>query len=92
MATWQLLRSNSQDRDLVVSEEVITPFAVTIICSHPGSIASVFPEEARLRVVYRADDAGVIDEEMAAAIVSEVDNKPSLVWVDTDGYRVAPAR
>lgn len=92
LATWHLLRNNAQDRELIVSEEVVTPFSVTVVCSHPGFIADVFPKEARLRVIYRGDQVGVIDEEMAAEIVEAVDNHSSLVWVDDDGYRVAPAR
>lgn len=92
LATWHLLRTSAGDRDLIVSEEVVTPFNVTIICSHPGMIATAFPKEARLRVVYRDDESGVIDETMAREIVQAVANRSSLVWVDEGGYRVAPAR
>lgn len=92
LATWHLLRTNAVDRDLIVSEEVITPYKVTLICSHPGMIATTFPKEARLQVIYRADDTGVIDEELARAIVEAVGHRSSLVWVDDDGFRVAPAR
>jgi hypothetical protein len=52
----------------------------------------MFPKEATVRVLYRADDSGIIDEEMAAAIVGEVDGRSSLVWVDGDGFRVTPTR
>jgi hypothetical protein len=92
LATWHLLRNNAHDRELILSEEVVTPFTVTIVCSHPGFIASAFPKEARLKVIYRGDEVGVIDEAMAAEIVEAVDNHSSLVWVGADGYRVAPAR
>lgn len=92
LATWHLLSTNSRDRDLIRSTETLTPFEVTLICSHPGKIADVFPSVARLKVIYRADDEAVIDQELAAAIVEAVGNKPSIVWVDSDGFRLAPAR
>lgn len=90
LATWHLLRVNAQDRELIGSDEVVTPFEVTIICSHPGMLASLFPKEARTRVIYRSDEAGMVDEEMAAQIVETVGHKSSIVWVDEDGFRVAP--
>jgi hypothetical protein len=92
LATWHLLRTNAADKELIVSEEVITPFAVTVICSHPGMLAARFPKEANLRVLYRGDDAGVVSEEMADEIVAEVGHASSIVWVDDRGFRVAPAR
>jgi hypothetical protein len=92
LATWHLLSTNSRDRDLIRSKETLTPFDVTLICSHPGKIADEFPSVAKLKVVYRDDDEAVIDGEMAAAIVEAVGNRPSIVWVDSDGFRVAPAR
>ena len=92
LATWHLLRVNAQDRDLIASDEVVTPFKVTIVCSHPGMIASRFPKEARLAVIYRDDDDGIIDEAMASEIVEAVGHASSLVWVDQEGYRVAPLR
>jgi len=92
LATWHLLRTNAEDRALIVSPEVLTPFAVTIICSHPGMISTMFPTEARVRVIYREDESGVITDHMAAEIVAAVGHTPSHVWVDGDGYRVAAAR
>ncbi len=92
LATWHLLRTNAEDRDLIGSEESITPFTVTIICSHPGIVAAQFSSVAKVRVLYRGDEAGAIDEEMAAAIVEAVGHQSSLVWVDADGFRVAAAR
>ena len=92
LATWHLLRLNTQDRKLLASTETITPFNVTLICSHPGMIATLFPKAARLRVVYRDDDSGHVDDEMAARIVEAVGYRSSLVWVDESGFRVAPAR
>ena len=92
LATWHLLRTNAEDRALIVSPEVLTPFAVTIICSHPGMISTMFPTEARVRVIYREDESGVITDHMAAEIVTAVGHTSSHVWVDRDGYRVAAAR
>lgn len=92
LATWHLLRTNAADKELIVSEEVITPFAVTVVCSHPGMLAARFPKEANLRVVYRGDDAGVVSEDLAEEIVAAVGHASSIVWVDEDGFRVAPAR
>lgn len=92
LATWYLLAAFSRDRDVAQSEEVITPFEVTIITSHPGMVAMRFPSQAKLHVIHRGDEAGPIDDDMADAIVAAVDNKPSLVWVDQDGFRVAPKR
>jgi hypothetical protein len=92
LATWYLLRSYAAGRDAAPSEDVVAPFAVTIVCSHPGMIATMFHEHARLKVIHRGDDLGIIDAEMADQIVSAVANRPSLVWVDEDGFRVAPLR
>lgn len=92
LATWHLLRVNSEDRALIGSEETLTPFNVTIVCSHPGMISAKFPDVARVRVLYRDDETGVIDEEMADEIVAAVGNRSSYVWVDADGYRVAASR
>lgn len=92
LATWHLLRVNAEDRDLIGSEESITPFSVTIVCSHPGMVSARFPDVAKVRVLYRGDDAGVVSDEMADEIVAAVANRSSYVWVDSDGFRVAVAR
>jgi Domain of unknown function (DUF5671) len=92
LATWHLLRENAADRSLIVSEDVVTPFDVTIVCSHPGMVSTLFSDKARIRVLYRGDDEGVITDGMAETIVAEVDNKSSIVWVDAEGFRVATAR
>jgi hypothetical protein len=89
---WHLLRNNADDRSLTESTEVVTPFEVTVICSHPGMLATRFPKEAKTRVIYRSDQQGVIDDEMADAIVAAVGTTNTLVWVDESGFRVAPAR
>jgi Domain of unknown function (DUF5671) len=91
LATWHLfdqIRADGAGRKQAEAK----PFAVTVICSHPGKLATMFPEQAKVRVFYRGDDSGVIDEEMASAIVAGVGGASSLVWVDESGFRVAPAR
>jgi hypothetical protein len=90
LGTWYLLSGFARIRRLTESEEVVTPFQVTLITSHPGMIATRFPKQARLHVIYRGDGEGRIDDDMADAIVSEVANRSSIVWVDEDGFRVAP--
>ena len=90
LATWYLLSGYARIRRMTESEEVVTPFEVTLITSHPGMIATLFPKQARIQVIYRGDGAGQIDEEMAEAIVTEVGTRSSIVWVDEDGFRVAP--
>ncbi|MGH8873600.1 MAG: DUF5671 domain-containing protein [Acidimicrobiia bacterium] len=91
LAAWHLFTHIRHDGAQPGRTEV-KPFTVTVICSHPGNLATLFPKEATLRVLYRADASGIIDEEMASAIVAGVDGKPSLVWVDDTGFRVAAAR
>lgn len=90
LATWYLLAGYARTREIGESADIMKPFDVTIVTSHPGMLAARFPKEARLHVVYRGDGVGVIDDEMADAIVAAVGNQPSLVWVDADGFRVAP--
>jgi hypothetical protein len=92
LATWYLLASYLTEREAMASDEVVTPFDVTIISSHPGTIATRFPKQAKVRVLHRGDVSGAIDDEMADEIVAAVNNKSSLVWVDDDGFRIAPAR
>ena len=91
-AAWHLLRTNARDRDVVVSKDTIVPFDVTIVTSHPGMLSARLPKQARVRVIYRADGHGVIDDSMADQIVRAIDAKSSIVWIDEDGFRVAPAR
>jgi hypothetical protein len=92
LASFYLLRFYAIERAAVPSADVIAPFQVTIICSHPGMIATKLPSQARLRVLHHEDTAGMITEEMAAAIVEAVGNHNSYVWVDGDGFRIAPMR
>jgi len=92
LASFYLLRFYAVERAAAPPADVVAPFHVTIICSHPGMIASRFPSQAKLRVLHHDDAAGAITEEMAAAIVEAVGNRPSYVWVDGDGFRIAPMR
>lgn len=92
VAAWHLLQTYFYDRSLIEADEVLTPYEVTLICSQPGMIATMFPPQARLKVVYRDDDLASLDPETAEAIVAAVGHRSSLVWVDEDGFRVAPAR
>jgi hypothetical protein len=91
-ASWHLLRTYAADRELTASHEVVTPFDVTVICSHPGMLSARFPKQARVRVMYRSDGLGVVTDEMADEIVAAVSAQSSLVWVDDTGFRVAPAK
>ena len=91
LATWHLFDQIRSD-GVGVRRTESKPFAVTVICSHPGKLATLFPDEATVRVLYRGDEAGMIDEEMATAIVAAVDGRSSLVWVDESGFRLAAAR
>jgi hypothetical protein len=91
IATWHLFTVLRADGPRDVTP-VGAPFAVVVICSHPGPLATVFPKEAKIRVHYRTDGLGVVDEAMAAQIVEAVAGQPSYVWVDQDGFRTAPVR
>ncbi len=92
LAAWHLLATYTADKKHLSSGDVVAPFDVIVVCSHPGILTTRFHDQARLRVVYRDDEVGVIDDEMAEAIVAAVDNRSSYVWVDESGFRVAPAR
>ena len=92
LATWHLLRVNSQDRKLFEAEEAIAPFQVTVVCSHPGQLATVLPKQANVRILYRADEAGIVDDEMAEDIAAAIGQTSALVWVGAGGFEVAPAR
>jgi hypothetical protein len=92
LAAFYLLRRYAADRSVTPPPQHIAPFQVTLICSHPGMIATKFPEQAKLRVLHRGDDIGNVGEEMADEIVAAVANRSSFVWVDEAGFRVAPMR
>jgi hypothetical protein len=91
LAAWHLFTHIRADSAGIKRVET-KPFAVTIVCSHPGNLAALFPRGATTRILYRADDTGMIDDEMASAIVAAVDGRSSLVWVDEGGFRLAAAR
>ena len=92
LVTLHLVQVNKADRALHASAEVVSPFRVTVICSHPGQLAALFPKEAAVRVLYRQDEVGMVTDEMAEAIVEAVANQDSLVWVSDGDFEVAPAR
>lgn len=92
LAACYLLSIYSRERETQPAGDVVVPFDVTIICSHPGMLAARFPDQARLQVVYRGDGVGHVDDETAGDIVAEVANRSSVVWVDGDGFKVAPLR
>lgn len=92
LAAWYLLGSYLRLRRGAPEVTKVSPFSVTVVCAHPGMIATRFPGEARLRVLYRDDGIGIIDDQMADQIVEAVSNRASFVWVDDDGFRVAPMR
>jgi hypothetical protein len=91
VAAWHLFTQIRAD-SVGLKRSEVKPFTVTIICSHPGNLATLFPREANTRILYRGDGLGAVDEAMAGAIVAGVGNISSLVWVDESGYRIAPAR
>ena len=88
LPTWYLLWSYGRDRDLRPAPAVAPPFNVTVICSHPGLLAARFPDNANMKVVYRGDQEGLIDDDMADEIVEAVAGVSSIVWVDGDGFRL----
>ncbi len=91
LATWHLFTQIRADGSML-KRSPVEPFTVTVVCSHPGILSTMFPKEATVRVLYRGDDAGVVNDEMASAIISAVGGISSLVWVDEGGFRVAAAR
>lgn len=91
LAAFHLLRTYARDRELIGEPEG-SPFEVIVVCSHPGMLAKRLPAQARMRVVYRDDEFGVVDDGMADAIVEAVAGRKSMVWVDDTGFRIAPLR
>ena len=92
LTTWHLLRNNAQDKKLFEAEEVIAPFNVTVVCSHPGQLATLLPKQANLRILYRGDEVGMVDDEMAEEIAAAIGQASSLIWVGAGGFEVAPMR
>ncbi len=94
LPAWYLLTNWAASRppETEADGPVAKPFQVTVVCSHPGHLAVALHEAARLNVVYRADDLGVITDEMAPQISEAVGVDASIVWVDADGYRVTKLR
>jgi hypothetical protein len=92
LVSFYLLRMYAAGRAAAPPADIVAPFQVTIICSHPGLISTKFHEQARLRVLHHDGADGSITEEMADEIVAAVGNRNSYVWVDEDGFRVVPMR
>lgn len=91
LAAWHLFTQIRND-SVGFKKTEVEPFTVTVICSHPGNLAALFPREATTRILYRGDSSGIVDEAMATAIVAGVGNNSSLVWVDDSEFKIAPAR
>lgn len=89
-AAFHLISQNKADSELR-EEKTGRPYVLTVICSHPGSLAAALPKEATLRIIYRGDEIGVIDDAMATAIVAETSGVDSIVWIDEAGFRAVPA-
>lgn len=92
LAAWYLLALYFKGQQYLAAKETVAPFDVTIVCAHPGTVSTLLPEQARVRVIHRGDGIGVITEDLAAEIVERVGHESTLVWVDDEGVRVAPAR
>jgi hypothetical protein len=89
-ATWHLFKQNRADGELRGGVET-RPYLVTVICSHPGELASLLPREASLRIIFRGDGLGEIDEDTAQRIVERTQGVDSIVWVGADSFEVVPA-
>lgn len=90
LVLWHLV-TRLRDDAALREQVVVEPYPVTVICSDPGPLEYRLPEEARFRLLRRGDGIGVIDVEMAVAIVEAVATAPCFVWVDETGFRLAPA-
>lgn len=89
-ATFHLISQNKSDSEFR-DEKSSRPYLVTVVCSHPGPLAASLPKVATLRIIHRGDEIGVIDDEMAAAIVAQTTGVDSIVWVDESGFKAVPA-
>lgn len=88
--TFHLITQNRADSELR-DEPGSRPYVLTVICSHPGSLASKLPKEASLRIIHRGDEIGFITEEMATTIAEQTVGFDSIVWVDEDTFKSVPA-
>ncbi len=89
-ATWHLFRQNRADAELRGGVET-RPYLVTVICSHPGQLAALLPPEGSLRIIFRGDGVGEVDEDTANRIVERTRGVDSIVWVGEDSFEVVPA-
>jgi hypothetical protein len=74
LATWYLLAAYAHDRTALEAEDVIAPFDVTIVCSHPGRLAAIL---SRLAQVIHRRTVGLSTTRWQRACGSG--NKPSIV-------------
>jgi hypothetical protein len=89
-AAWQLYSQNKADGELREGRET-RPYLVTVICANPGGLPGLLPREASLRVIYRGDGLGAIDDDTANRIVERTRGVDSIVWVSEDSFEVVPA-
>jgi hypothetical protein len=83
---WTVVRSDRRAE----GERKVVKRTVTVVCSDPGTLPELIPG---LRILRRADGAGVVDQMSATAIVeaiSATDAPAILVVVDADGHLVVP--
>ncbi|HEY5891417.1 MAG TPA: hypothetical protein VIW94_12065, partial [Acidimicrobiia bacterium] len=57
----------------------------------PGQLAALLPPEGSLRIIFRGDGVGEIDEDTANRIVERTRGVDSIVWVGEDTFEVVPA-
>jgi hypothetical protein len=89
-ATFHLIIQNKADADLR-ERPGSRPYLLTVICAHPGPLASKLPKEANLRIIHRGDGIGVVSEEMATAMAEQTVGFDSIIWVDENSFRSVPA-
>jgi len=89
-ATFHLITQNRADSELR-GKPGSRPYQLTVICSHPGPLASRLSKEATLRIIHRGDGVGTITDEMADAIVEQTRGFDSIIWVDQDSFQSVPA-
>lgn len=89
-ATFHLISQNKADSELR-EKPGSRPYLLTVICSHPGPLASKLPKEASLRIIHRGDEIGVVTDEMATAIAAQTVGYDSIIWIDEDSFKSVPA-
>lgn len=89
-AAWHLFTQNKADGELREGPES-KPYLVTVICGNPGTLQSLLPREASLRIIYRGDGIGEIDDDTANRIVERTRGVDSIVWIGESSFEVVPA-